>query len=146
MIFCINSGNGCPWNVVPFVTLVITPVSKSTSTSSPASTTTPAGYYAPNKGFKIELNGERDVVSNALTGKLLDTSSFTETDAADRLLIAGTEMDTTALNQLNVTLKNSSTPILPTTGGMGTALFTVGGVALMAVAAWLFFRRKEKKD
>ena len=109
-------------------------------------TTTPAGYYAPNKGFKIELNGERDVVSNALTGKLLDTSSFTETDAADRLLIAGTEMDTTALNQLNVTLKNSSTPILPTTGGMGTALFTVGGVALMAVAAWLFFRRKEKKD
>lgn len=109
-------------------------------------TTTPAGYYAPNKGFKIELNGERDVVSNALTGKLLVTSSFTETDAADRLLIAGTEMDTTALNQLNVTLKNSSTPILPTTGGMGTALFTVGGVALMAVAAWLFFRRKEKKD
>ena len=109
-------------------------------------TTTPAGYYAPNKGFKIELNGERDVVDNALTGKLLDTSSFTETDAADRLLIAGTEMDTTALNQLNVTLKNSSTPILPTTGGMGTALFTVGGVALMAVAAWLFFRRKEKKD
>ena len=66
--------------------------------------------------------------------------------AADRLLIAGTETDTTALNQLNVTLKNSSTPILPTTGGMGTALFTVGGVALMAVAAWLFFRRKEKKD
>ncbi len=109
-------------------------------------TTTPAGYYAPNKGFKIELNGERDVVDNALTGKLLDTSSFTETDAADRLLIAGTETDTTALNQLNVTLKNSSTPILPTTGGMGTALFTVGGVALMAVAAWLFFRRKEKKD
>ena len=109
-------------------------------------TTTPAGYYAPNKGFKIELNGERDVVDNALTGKLLDTSSFTETDTADRLLIAGTEMDTTALNQLNVTLKNSSTPILPTTGGMGTALFTVGGVALMAVAAWLFFRRKEKKD
>lgn len=109
-------------------------------------TTTPAGYYAPNKGFKIELNGERDVADNALTGKLLDTSSFTETDAADRLLIAGTETDTTALNQLNVTLKNSSTPILPTTGGMGTALFTVGGVALMAVAAWLFFRRKEKKD
>lgn len=94
-------------------------------------TTTPAGYYAPNKGFKIELNGERDVADNALTGKLLDTSSFTETDTADRLLIAGTEMDTTALNQLNVVLKNSSSPILPTTGGMGTALFTVGGVVLM---------------
>lgn len=110
-------------------------------------TTTPAGYYAPNKGFKIELNGERDVADNALTGKLLDTSSFTETDAADRLLIAGTEIDTTALNQLNVVLKNSSSPILPTTGGMGTALFTVGGVVLMAVAAWLFFfRRKDKKD
>lgn len=109
-------------------------------------TTTPAGYYAPNKGFKIELNGERDVADNALIGKLLDTSSFTETETADRLLIAGTKLDTTALNQLNVVLKNSSTPILPTTGGMGTALFTVGGVALMAVAAWLFFRRKEKKD
>lgn len=52
-----------------------------------------------------------------------------------------------AVNQFDTVLKNSSTPILPTTGGMGTALFTVGGVLLMAVAAWLFFfRRKEKKD
>ena len=110
-------------------------------------TTTPAGYYAPNKGFKIELKGDRDVAEKALTGKLLDASSFTETHEADGLLIAGVELDTTALNQLNVVLKNSSTPILPTTGGMGTALFTIGGVALMAVAAWLFFfRRKDKKD
>ena len=48
-------------------------------------------------------------------------------------------------SRIGVELEHSQ--ILPTTGGMGTALFTVGGVVLMAVAAWLFFfRRKDKKD
>ena len=110
-------------------------------------TKVPSGYYAPNGGFTIELNGERGAADNALTGKLLNSSSFKEIDTTDRLLVQSYDINAAAVNQLDVVMKNSSTPILPTTGGMGTALFTVGGVLLMAVAAWLFFfRRKEKKD
>ena len=110
-------------------------------------TKVPSGYYAPNNGFTVELNGERGAVDNALTGKLLNSSSFKEIDTTDRLLVQSYGVNAAAVNQLDVVMKNSSTPILPTTGGMGTALFTVGGVLLMAVAAWLFFfRRKEKKD
>lgn len=110
-------------------------------------TKVPSGYYAPNGGFTVELNGERSAADNALNGRLMETSSFKEINQADRLLVQSAGVNTVAINQLDVVLKNSSTPILPTTGGMGTALFTVGGVLLMAVAAWLFFfRRKEKKD
>lgn len=110
-------------------------------------TKVPSGYYAPNNGFTVELNGERSAADNALDGRLLTSSSFKEIDTADRLLVQSAGVNAVAVNQFDIVLKNSSTPILPTTGGMGTALFTVGGVLLMAVAAWLFFfRRKEKKD
>lgn len=110
-------------------------------------TKVPTGYYAPNDGFKIELNGERNAADNALTGKLMTSSAITELNAADRLLIQASAVNSTAVNQFDIVMKNSSTPLLPTTGGMGTALFTIGGVVLMAVAAWLFFfRRGDKKD
>ncbi|MGE6367252.1 SpaA isopeptide-forming pilin-related protein, partial [Bacillus paramycoides] len=43
--------------------------------------------------------------------------------------------------KLNVE-NNKSGWILPSTGGMGTILFSVVGIALMAAAAFVFFRRK----
>ncbi|MBP3729298.1 MAG: LPXTG cell wall anchor domain-containing protein, partial [Lachnospiraceae bacterium] len=40
-------------------------------------------------------------------------------------------------------IKNTRSPELPSTGGMGTYLFTIAGVALIAVAAFmLIFRRR----
>ena len=47
-------------------------------------------------------------------------------------------------HQYDVTLNNSSTPVLPSTGGMGTTLFTVGGVALLALAAAMLILRRRK--
>lgn len=41
-------------------------------------------------------------------------------------------------------VKNSKNPTLPSTGGIGTYMFTVAGVAILALAAFmLIFRRKE---
>lgn len=41
---------------------------------------------------------------------------------------------------------NKSGWVLPSTGGMGTMLFTVVGLVLMAVAAFVFFRRNTAKN
>ena len=110
-------------------------------------TTIPAGYYSPASFFTVDLKGERGA-NNALTGKLLSTSAFLENDSADRLLIKSVGVSDVKNNQLDVVLKNSSTPILPTTGGTGTVIFTVCGIALMALAviALVLVRRKKKEN
>ena len=107
-------------------------------------TTVPGGYYAPKGGFKVDLTGER--TAEAITGLLANSSTMTELNNSDRLLLGGSALDTANVNQLDVTLKNSTTPILPTTGGMGTALFTIGGVALMAAAAAIVILRRKRGE
>lgn len=107
-------------------------------------TTVPGGYYAPKGGFKVDLTGER--TAEAITGLLANGSTMTELNNSDRLLLGGSALDTANVNQLDVTLKNSTTPILPTTGGMGTALFTIGGVALMAAAAAIVILRRKRGE
>lgn len=107
-------------------------------------TTVPGGYYAPKGGFKVDLTGER--TAEAITGLLANGCAMTELNGSDRLLLGGSALDTANVNQLDVTLKNSTTPILPTTGGMGTALFTIGGVALMAAAAAIVILRRKRGE
>lgn len=111
-------------------------------------TATKAGYYLPEGVFEIVLTGDGNGTSpRILTGKLAATSTFTAENTEDEPLIGGTAtVDTTAANQLDIVLKNSSQPILPSTGGMGTALFTFGGVALMVLAAGLTIYMRKRKE
>ena len=110
-------------------------------------TATKAGYYLPKGVFEIILTGEGNTTTNRrLTGKLDAASTFTAMDSADGSLVGTVSVDTTAVNQLDIVLKNSSQPILPSTGGMGTALFTFGGVALMVLAAGLTIYMRKRKE
>ena len=113
-------------------------------------TATKAGYYLPKDVFEIVLTGEANTTTTGriLTGKLnAAASTFTATVTEDSTLVGGTAtVDGTAVNQLNIVLKNSSQPILPSTGGMGTALFTFGGVALMVLAAGLTIYMRKRKE
>lgn len=111
-------------------------------------TKVPSGYYAPKGGFAVQLTGEREAVSKTLTGKLAAASSFTAINATDSALITGTaSVNGTEMNRLDASLKNSSTPILPTTGGVGTVMFTVVGLLCMGAALWFFlFARRRRKD
>lgn len=106
----------------------------------------PSGYYAPKGGFAVQLTGERDV--NVLNGKLAAASSFTATNPeTDRVLINSSVLNGTEQNRLDASLKNSSTPVLPTTGGVGTVMFTVVGLLCMGAALWFFlFARRRRKD
>ena len=108
-------------------------------------TKVPTGYYAPKGGFEVKLTGERDV--NVLNGKLAAASSFTAINATDNVLLGTASVNGTEMNRLDASLKNSSTPVLPTTGGVGTVMFTVVGLLCMGAALWFFlFARRRRKD
>lgn len=108
-------------------------------------TTVPSGYYAPNGDFRLELSAAR--VSEALTGHLeAGASNIVPVHTDDRLLVTGGSINAAEFNRFDFGLKNSSTPILPTTGGVGTALFTAGGVVLMAAAVLLLFLHRRKSS
>lgn len=127
---------------------------------------TPAGYYAPSSYFTLELSGKETDNTTVLNGELQhkgknsgdysEPSSFVAVKPVDQALVMN---DHTGANggkgqnygninannyQYDVTLNNTTTPVLPSTGGMGTTLFTVGGVALLALAAAMLILRRRK--
>ena len=107
----------------------------------------PSGYYAPKGGFAVQLTGDRDV--ETLNGNLAaaPASSFTATNAIDNVLLGTASVNGTEQNRLDASLKNSSTPVLPTTGGVGTVMFTVVGLLCMGAALWFFlFARRRRED
>ncbi len=107
-------------------------------------TKTPSGYYAPKGGFKLDLTAERDASESLV--KDLASGGFTETKEADRALIQKKSLNAEK-NRFEADLLNSSTPVLPTTGGVGTVIFTVVGLLCMGAALWFFlFARRRRED
>lgn len=106
---------------------------------------TPKGYTKPKDRFKTTLTSKFDE-NNLHTGKLdAAASNMTSVNDADKnLIIAG--INNEVLHQFDATIKNFSTPNLPTTGGTGTVLLSIGGVVLMAAGAYLLFFRKKKEN
>lgn len=108
-------------------------------------TKVPAGYYAPKGIFKLELTAERDS-SESLVKTLSKGSVFGALKDADRALVRRNEVNK-GLNRFEADLLNSSTPVLPTTGGVGTVMFTVIGLLCMGAALWFFlFARRRRED
>lgn len=107
---------------------------------------TPKGYAKPEGRFEIKLTSKFDEQTNAHTGKLDATkSSIKAVSTADNKLFVG-GVNAEKLHQFDATIKNFSTPNLPTTGGTGTVLLSIGGVVLMAAGAYLLFFRKKKEN
>lgn len=107
-------------------------------------TKTPSGYYAPKGIFKLDLTAERDASESLV--KDLASGGFTETKEADRALIQKKSLNAEK-NRYEVDLLNSSSPVLPTTGGVGTVMFTVIGLLCMGAALWFFlFARRRRED
>lgn len=108
-------------------------------------TKTPSGYYAPKGSFKLELTAERDA-SESLVKTLSKGGVFGALKDADRALVQRDEVNK-GLNRFEADLLNSSTPVLPTTGGVGTVMFTVIGLLCMGAALWFFlFARRRRED
>lgn len=108
-------------------------------------TKTPAGYYAPSGLFEIKLISKLE--NDHYTGKLdAETSKMTALNEKDKNLILNSGVDPSTPHEIAAGLKNFSTPDLPTTGGTGTVLLSIGGVVLMAAGAYLLFFRKKKEN
>lgn len=108
-------------------------------------TKTPSGYYAPKGSFKLELTADRDA-NGRLVNTLAKGSVFGALKEADRALVRRSEVNK-GLNRFEADLLNSSTPVLPTTGGVGTVMFTVIGLLCMGAALWFFlFARRRRED
>lgn len=95
-------------------------------------TKAPTGYVLSNEVWTIKTTKGGSLVSyttDKSNGKI-DKSEISETDGT-----------------LHLYFKNEVVYDLPSTGGIGTTIFTIGGCAIMIVAAGLFFatRRKTQK-
>ncbi len=100
--------------------------------------TVPKGYLPPHGDFVVTLVADTVAEGNdagTYTGYLRseDGCTVAVTDTKDTDLISGA-VDAADANQYDVVVMNSKMAVLPSTGGMGTALFTVLGVALIVVA------------
>ena len=108
----------------------------------------PKGYKLNNKVYKIEFKPSFEA-----TGKMI-SYKVTVTDMDDQINAKITEYKLDANGTVVVVGEKNTTEIsntklgsLPSTGGMGTYLFTIVGVVLMTCAAGAFFvsRRKANK-
>ena len=107
------------------------------------------------KGDATRLTTNRDGVIQ-VNGLNLGKYSFEEVEAPDGFTINTekpevevTRENTTAQAELNpaATKMNDTNIIgLPSTGGIGTTLFTIGGIVIMVVAAALYFANRKKTE
>lgn len=104
---------------------------------------TPNGYFAPSSGWKVTLAPLVDANTGRHTGNLGNATVVAENGEQ---AVADLASITTSGATARLAVQNSTMPVLPSTGGMGTALFTVGGMALMAVAAVAFVLLRRRED
>lgn len=105
-------------------------------------TKAPNGYQLNDKVYKAEIKAEYDTANHVLKtwSVVIDgkVSTFTLDHTTEEVTVTQTAED-------NTLIKNTKIPGLPTTGGMGTYLFTGIGVALLAGAVVLIAAQRKKK-
>lgn len=107
----------------------------------------------------VLLNGEPVILTTDENGKATSpelacgTYLLKETKAPNGYMLSGEATAVTVISSVLETtetvvqIANQKQIMLPSTGGIGTTIFTVTGIAIMAVAVGFFFinRKKEKK-
>ena len=110
--------------------------------------------------YKLDPNGTDKVVSDengkvVVDGLDIGTYTFKEVQAPDGYSIADpVSVEITAANtritedyaNASVSMTDTRLSALPATGGIGTTIFTIAGVAIMVVAAGLFFATRRKNN
>lgn len=85
---------------------------------------------------------------NKLAEPFVITFTDKTKDADAAITITGNGLNITDTNVINYVLKvvNQTGTVLPSTGGVGTALFYVGGGLLIAIAAAILITKKRRSD
>ena len=112
-------------------------------------TKAPDGYTLNNTVYTIVIDATIDQTTGKLTAWSISVNGATI--SGDDHTVKSTfkvTNDTPAIDKVEkVEIVNTKITNLPSTGGIGTTIFTIGGCAIMIVAAGLFFaiRRKTQK-
>ncbi len=119
-------------------------------------TKAPEGYSLNDTKIPVEItatyNEDGTLKSYAIKVNNENTSTYTATyDANEKGKV--TDIDCTPEHENDWSdvsdtheIKNTKLAALPSTGGIGTTIFTIGGCAIMIIAAGLFFATRRKAD
>lgn len=115
-------------------------------------TKAPAGYSLNDTPIKVQINATIDATTGELTAwnvKINDengtTFSATRTKTETETTWERTETTVVDGNHEGYNIANTRINELPSTGGIGTTIFTVAGCIIMIVAAGLFFATRRKR-
>ena len=107
-------------------------------------TAAPTGFTVDPTPHKVEITAEYDQDTGLLLSYSIKidgeaTSTYTATYDGETITKIDSEVETTEI-------KNTTLSSLPSTGGIGTTIFTIGGCAIMIAAASLFFVSRRKSE
>lgn len=108
-------------------------------------TKAPVGYALNSTPVSVLITPEYDADGKLLTYKVAVDGN----DAAGYTAVYDKETITTVTpdeGNDSYEFKNTKTSELPSTGGIGTYLFTIVGVIVMAVAALMFFLKRRRRE
>lgn len=118
-------------------------------------TKAPAGYTIDEREIPVvitatykedgRLEKYEIKVNNKNTSTYTATYNTSNKDIVDDVNITSTEETTTEHISDSYIFWNTKLTELPSTGGIGTTIFTIGGCIIMIVAAGLFFASRRKK-
>lgn len=106
-------------------------------------TQAPAGYSINADVFTIKIDANYDQTTKKLTSWEVTVNGSKVTDAKSAFTVTN-DAGSLSGNLGKVTIPNTKLVTLPSTGGIGTTIFTVGGCAIMIIAAALYFATRRK--
>lgn len=112
------------------------------TTQKPSEDAVQVGWIKDGRYYSMAAVAEEEAVAGGYQAAYLaaqSTTTSTVTTVTENGAGSGTAL-------LGDEIPNTQMHALPSTGGMGTVLFTVGGIVIMAAAAVLFFLSRRKTD
>lgn len=107
----------------------------------------PTGYTINTTPVKVKINAQFEQITGKLTGYSVVFNDGTG-DVTTNYNYSYEDGKTTVADEVGnpFGFKNTKLASLPSTGGIGTTIFTIGGCAIMIAAAALYFASKKKSE
>lgn len=109
------------------------------TSNKPSDDAVQVGWLKNNVFYEMDVTTSDDAAKAGYVAAYIASETTTNTSSTSTVEGGGTAM-------LNTTITNSLLSALPSTGGIGTTIFTVGGCIIMIAAAALFFMNRRKSE
>ena len=107
-------------------------------------TAAPATYTINDTVYKVEI---KNITRNSATDDTIKSYDVVVTNLTDNTTTTTTiTVGNATPGGATTNIVNTKLTALPSTGGIGTTIFTIGGCAIMIAAAFLFFASRKKND